>query len=507
MATRCKMRRHGWELPYHPLQVTAVAGYLALVFSFYIFFISFVEHSILKISILAAYSLMGIVVCALYIWCVASNPADLGVLSSNKHELTSKNEVDTERVTSTPQEGRHLSGFPSYLSEFDCFLGSKCITKSNAEVTLPENRGLHCSLCNVKISMHSKHCRICNKCVDGFDHHCRWLNNCIGKRNYLTFFLLLGAALFMFILQWSIGLWILVRRLLNGRDFERLIVLKLGRSFPSTVYLSVLVSCTVWTMVATYFVGQLTSFHVFLIRKGMTTYEYIMSKRNQELKSQNERGPISASPVPIFNGGSSCSARFHREQVEQTPFDHELGKEICDLRQDKDQGGSWRAISQRFSYRKASVQINPWDLSLSNEEDNAQPMVISMERPVCATIPREKNSSCSQGSSADASGCSESLGGRSVDVGSNGLDESIVSAWQNGKLPIDVFDHLDSSENDSGALQPQVVTDMALKPLQREARKVFKSSQSFSSGGISPLDGEASSSKPGISGQGRIEHQ
>lgn len=59
---------------------------------------------------------------------------------------------------------------------------------------------------------------------------------------WLTISVCFLALTRQFILQWSFGLWILVHRLLNGRDFERLIALKLGRSFPSIVYLFVLVS-------------------------------------------------------------------------------------------------------------------------------------------------------------------------------------------------------------------------------------------------------------------------
>ncbi|CAI9782269.1 unnamed protein product [Fraxinus pennsylvanica] len=39
------MRKHGWQLPYHPLQVVAVAVFLALGFAFYVFFAPFVESN------------------------------------------------------------------------------------------------------------------------------------------------------------------------------------------------------------------------------------------------------------------------------------------------------------------------------------------------------------------------------------------------------------------------------------------------------------------------------
>lgn len=36
------MRKHGWQLPYHPLQVVAIAVFAALGFAFYVFFLPFV---------------------------------------------------------------------------------------------------------------------------------------------------------------------------------------------------------------------------------------------------------------------------------------------------------------------------------------------------------------------------------------------------------------------------------------------------------------------------------
>jgi hypothetical protein len=44
-----------------------------------------------------------------------------------------------------------------------------------------------------------------------------------------------------FVLQGFFGLWIIVHRILNGRHFETIIALKLGRSFSSIVYLLVMV--------------------------------------------------------------------------------------------------------------------------------------------------------------------------------------------------------------------------------------------------------------------------
>lgn len=73
------------------------------------------------------------------------------------------------------------------------------------------------------------------------------------------------------------------------------------------------------------------------------------------------------------------------------------------MKQEKDQGGSWRAFSQRFSKRKGSVKINPWNLTFLNEEDNAPSALASMEKfSTEQPVPeRESSFGSSQGFSAD----------------------------------------------------------------------------------------------------------
>jgi hypothetical protein len=50
------MRRHGWQLPYHPLQVVAIAVFLALGFAFYVFFVPFVGRSELQYVLMGLYT-------------------------------------------------------------------------------------------------------------------------------------------------------------------------------------------------------------------------------------------------------------------------------------------------------------------------------------------------------------------------------------------------------------------------------------------------------------------
>ncbi|KAI5057711.1 hypothetical protein GOP47_0027726 [Adiantum capillus-veneris] len=477
------MRHHGWELPYHPLQVIAIAGFLALGFAFYIFFIPFVEYSILETCGLVAYSLIILVVSALYTWCVTSDPANVLVRGLKKHGSAGNS---FEMVSLEPKiQGQAQEHLPSFMQcpKINHCPVDTCIQSSNAQDLEPGNGNSFCSLCRVPISFRTKHCCVCDKCVDGFDHHCQWLNNCIGKRNYKIFIILIVAASFMFTLQWSFGLWIIVQRSLRERRYENIISLRLGRSFPSLGYLLVLVSCTFVAMVATYLLAQLIFFHVLLIRKGLTTYEYILAKRNEEWDTEKLQPKSLLMPGPTSDG----SARFQQKQNIGGPLsvDHELKAE-------KDVGASWRALSQRFS----TIKINPWN-SFSHKEEDAQ--LASTSMPILSTEPDalvkeiESSFASSQGFSGELV-ASKRIGSasRRFSCGHSGrLNEFILCSWQNGKLPLDSFEQLDSSENDSGTLNHPVVKD-TLNPLQREARNVFRSSHSFSSGVLEPTPGVAS---------------
>jgi len=57
------------------------------------------------------------------------------------------------------------------------------------------------------------------------------------------------------------------------------IMSKLGSSFSLGPFIVVLGSCTILAMVATLPLGQLFFFHIFLIKKGVSTYDYIVAMR------------------------------------------------------------------------------------------------------------------------------------------------------------------------------------------------------------------------------------
>ena len=116
----------------------------------------------------------------------------------------------------------------------------------------------------------------CNRCVSVFDHHCKFVNNCVGKSNYCLFIkLIVALELFEFIFLTSSGLFI-------ARQSLHLSSIHIPAFFILFKSLAVMGSN-----------GYLISFHCFISRKNLTTYEYISEKlrRKGEITPQGRRSP------------------------------------------------------------------------------------------------------------------------------------------------------------------------------------------------------------------------
>ncbi|RDY11321.1 putative protein S-acyltransferase 22, partial [Mucuna pruriens] len=362
-----KMRKHGWQLPYHPLQVVAIAVFLALGFAFYVFFAPFVGKKMYQYIVMGLYTPLITCVFGLYIWCAASDPADPGVFKSKKYleipdgkkldglkdsklggesassmhdgnastvgpKSVNKDELETEAnfedaAISTEKKSESSPSSSCLLlvcSPCAYICGCSSSSKESSDEQASEEGMFYCSLCEVEVFKYSKHCRVCDKCVDRFDHHCRWLNNCIGKRNYRKFFTLmvyvhdlctLGLGL-QLILQWLTGILVLICCFIEKKKFSMDVSSKLGSSFSLVPFVIVVAVCTILAMIATLPLAQLFFFHILLIKKGITTYDYIIALREQEQDLQGIGGQQSPqmSPASSLTGLSSASSftTFHR---------------------------------------------------------------------------------------------------------------------------------------------------------------------------------------------------
>ncbi|XP_024538144.1 probable protein S-acyltransferase 22 [Selaginella moellendorffii] len=507
------MRHHGWELPYHPLQVVAIAVFVSLAFAFYVFFIPFLGSKVLEYHVIAIFSPLVILVFALYIRCAAANPADPGIEKhklygkggSNKSSSTSlsfskehnKKSLD---VSASSNAGDNALGF---CAPFGCLaVGLKrlicCSWRRNAERSRHQEDLLYCSLCEAEIFKFSKHCRACDKCVDGFDHHCRWINNCIGKKNYRTFVSLMVSGLLLLILQWSVGVFVIVRCMLNRKEFQDNIVSKLGSSFSIVPFVVVVGLCTVLALLATFPLGQLFFFHLILIHKGISTYDYIVAMRERDQLQGDmhslQSSPVSSVATAVSNVSSLGALQRrpwctpprllveHQDTLVKDPLGGDIesgGKEIVPLPLKKDEAGK---------KAKKPVKISPWKLARLNAEDASKAAERAREKSsVLKPVGNDASIITETDSSPESFG--RSPGAEIVPLPSSrktkrkrdispaiakdtsGSSRSSKQHWEKQKLPSSVAEGGGVPKHHS--TKKSLGSDDSVAPLQLEARSAF----------------------------------
>ncbi|XP_076900272.1 putative protein S-acyltransferase 22 [Bidens hawaiensis] len=393
------MRKHGWQLPYHPLQVVAVSVFLALGFGFYVFFAPFVGKKMYQYIVMGIYTPLIISAFGLYIWCAGADPADSGVFKSKKyvkarnnkecklgekqdasvgekHSMKNSKNQDSRTDDNVSENVEKTSNSCGLLALVPCALMCHCSSSNDesSELQMSEDGTFYCSLCEVEVFKYSKHCRVCDKCVDRFDHHCRWLNNCVGKKNYKKFFTLMISALLLLILQWSTGILVLICCFIDHKRFNIDIANKLGSSFSLAPYVIVVAVCTILAMIAMLPLVQLFFFHILLIKKGISTYDYIIALREQEQIGVGGQQSPHMSPASSITGLSSVSSfnnirqgawctpprLFVEDQYDVVPPDtgsvSSLGKNTT--------------VDEPIKKKNpGAVKISPWTLACLNAEE------------------------------------------------------------------------------------------------------------------------------------------
>ncbi|KAF7363570.1 Palmitoyltransferase [Mycena sanguinolenta] len=150
----------------------------------------------------------------------------------------------------------------------------------------------YCPTCKTYRPPRSSHCKMCDNCVDGLDHHCQWVNNCIGRRNYITFcVLLLSATLSVILMSITAALhlyWLTVDAA-PGTPKTKAFghALKHGAGSAVVFCLGITV---IWP------VGALLSYHMRLLLLNVTTIEQIRTTAHKSLV------PGPAPPNPFSHG-------------------------------------------------------------------------------------------------------------------------------------------------------------------------------------------------------------
>jgi hypothetical protein len=182
-------------------------------------------------------------------------------------------------------------------------------------IPIHTERGL-CKICQVKTEKTTKHCKYCNKCIENYDHHCRWLNNCIGKRNYISFCILIVITTIILILSIVLSIYLLIisgqNRLLfiKGGKLKYLFMNQLTITLvqymlnieSEGVVVGIILCCIqlIMSLILLIPILHLLIFHIRLCKLifisfsinsylyiclgilGMTTFEYLMKKRQKD---------------------------------------------------------------------------------------------------------------------------------------------------------------------------------------------------------------------------------
>lgn len=248
-----KRRLHGFEWPFHPLQVLAWIVFGLDVLAYVVFGLPLVGDSGIRAAVAVLFAISVVVLVAATYRATACDPADPNVIAR-----------------------------PSPSEETDA---------------LP-----FCGICNVPVFARSKHCRACAKCVDVFDHHCMWLNNCVGGQNYSAFFVTVSSVSAMIGIILGSCVYLLVDIFSNVDMFDaRVQSVAFMQDFPNEFFIGVMVVLLVINAPLFVLDTQLVVLHIFLTSQNLTTYEYIMNKRSQE------EGDISEGSVAPVREGEETS--------------------------------------------------------------------------------------------------------------------------------------------------------------------------------------------------------
>ncbi|MBA0671108.1 hypothetical protein Goklo_024264 [Gossypium klotzschianum] len=533
------MRKHGWQLPSHPLQVVAVAVFLALGFAFYVFFAPFVGKKMFQYVVMGIYTPLITCCFGLYIWCAAADPADPGVFKSKKYlkipesgkysgpkdcklgggsatTLHDDNdalvggktaEKDTAATDETLKDGGvELEGNDGSMKRSSCLLWifspcavfCKCCgsNEESTEQQMSEDGMFYCSLCEVEVRIPLVPLKFSNT-VSTAESVTNVSTISIITAGYVLGLSTLGLRL-QLILQWSTGILVLICCFVDRKQFSLDISTKLGSSFSLVPFIIVVVLCTILAMVATLPLAQLFFFHILLIKKGISTYDYIIALREQEQELQGVGGQQSPqmSPASSLTGLSSASSfsTFHRGAW-CTPPRLFLEDQFDVVPPDTGSVSSFgkKMVREEPIKKKnpGAVKISPWTLARLNAEDVSKAAAEARKKSkILQPVVRRDAPFGLEGDSSFGSS-----GRRMFPRPDGNRRRAAKRVRLPADLPMESIMNISSKSADKGFSD----TSSSLAPLQLEARSAFQTSRAMSSSvGVVTSSPESSLDSPDI---------
>lgn len=304
------------------------------------------------------------------------------------------------------------------------------------------------------------------------------------------------------ILQWSIGILVMICCFLERKRFSVEIISKLGSSFSMVPFVVVVASCTILAMIATLPLAQLFFFHVLLIKKGISTYDYIIALREQEQQAVGGQQSPQMSPASSLTGLSSASSfnTFHRGAWCTPPrlfLEDQFDVVPPDAGMSVNSSGKRMAVDEAIKKRNpGTVKISPWTLARLNAEEVSKVAaeVRKKSRVMQPVVRRE--AAAPLGLETDSSFGSSS--GRMLQRPDNRR-----RAHKRGKVPTGLpLEPLAKLSAEAAAIDRNgshlVAETASFAPLQLEARSAFRTSRAMSAAGIAASSPESSLDSPDL---------
>jgi hypothetical protein len=159
----------------------------------------------------------------------------------------------------------------------------------------PADQTIHCYLCETNVHSSSKHCRYCDKCVQRFDHHCKWLNTCVGEKNYRYFLGIIVSVFLLTLTSFTISSALMIESFVDTRHFmhrvhhDNRFEHYLGSPISQHAVQSLLVVSVAIFLAIFGMLIQLGGFHVMLLWRGITTYDFIIAEQKRQRDKDAER--------------------------------------------------------------------------------------------------------------------------------------------------------------------------------------------------------------------------
>ncbi|KAG6485591.1 probable protein S-acyltransferase 6 [Zingiber officinale] len=176
----------------------------------------------------------------------------------------------------------------------------------------------YCNTCMLYRPPRCSHCSICNNCVERFDHHCPWVGQCIGRRNYRFFFMFVTSTTLLCLYVFSFC-WVNLTKIMEAYHCN------LWEAVLQSPVSGILI---IYTFIGAWFVGGLSTFHLYLVCTNQTTYENFRYRYDGK-KNPYNHGCIHNVKEILFSGIPKSMNNFRAITKEDSSWfssSHSMGR-------------------------------------------------------------------------------------------------------------------------------------------------------------------------------------